>query len=143
MKQPWSDLPNAQYIDWVLNSLKENPKLWHEALDATSDAARDKAWMTALAAGDMARDKAWDAAWDAARTAAPRHRADGRTRVAASSAILALVAYDDCDQYLAMSFEKLKMYAILTEKPQAVLLQPMIYAREKSYQNALNYNCII
>ena len=131
MKQPWSDLPNAQYIDWVLNSLKENPKLWHEALDATSDAARDKAWWTALAAGDMARDKALDAAWDKARGVADT------ARIAADSAILALVAYDGCDQYLNMGYEKLKIYAILSDKPQAVLLLSMLYVREKINETAL------
>lgn len=145
MKRLWSDLPNAQYIDWVLNSLKENPELWElETRTPMWFKVRNAAFNAAQATeAAAARDKAWDATWDAARAAAPRHWTDSRARAAANSAILALVAYDDCYQYLAMGYEKLKVYAALSDKPQAILLLPMLYVWEKSYQNALNYNCII
>lgn len=129
MKQPWSDLPNAHHIDWVLNSLKENPKLWHEALDAASDTARNKAWDATQAIEAAVAAAAWGSG--ATRAAAPRHWADGRARAAANSAILALVVYDDCDQYLALGYEKLKVYAALSDKPQAVLLLSMMHVREK------------
>ena len=132
MKKPWSDLPNAQYINWVLNSLKENPELWDQA----SDEARDKAWDRALAeaaalAGPASDPRWWPRykVWHAARDAAPRHWADGKSRAAAWGALVALVAYDDCDQYLNMGYEELKMYAVLSEKPQAVLLLPIMYVQ--------------
>ena len=130
MKQLWSDLPNAQYIDWVLNSLKENPKLWHEALNAANDAAP----AARIAALDAANDKAKDKAWLVARHEAwgvAQDKAMDKARTAAWGALLALIAYDNCDQYLALGFEKLKMYAALSEKPQAVLLLPMAYVLDK------------
>jgi hypothetical protein len=124
MKKPWSDLPNATHIDWVLASVKENPKLWEEAVDAAWAAARNAAaYAAAYAAVDAAaRSAARSAAWGAARDAA---------RNAASASLLSLVIYDDCDQYLALGYEKLKVYAVLSEKPQAILLLPMAYVREK------------
>jgi len=41
----WSHLPNAHYIDWVIQSAKDNPELW---LGAWKN-ARGAAWQTALA----------------------------------------------------------------------------------------------
>jgi hypothetical protein len=107
MSNAWSHLPNAHHIDWVLASLKENPELW----DAARDAAWDEAWDTARAeAMSAARDAVWDAARDV---------------------ISALIAYDDCDQFLSMSYEKLRVWDILSEDPRAVLLLPMVYVKEK------------
>jgi hypothetical protein len=45
--------------------------------------------------------------------------------------MLALVAYDDCAQYLDMSSDQLKVWAILSENPAAVLLLPAVIAFEK------------
>ena len=50
---------------------------------------------------------------------------------AARDAISALVAYDDCDQFLNMPYEKLKVWTVLSEDPRAVLLLPMVYVKEK------------
>jgi hypothetical protein len=118
MNKPWSDLPNAHHIDWVLASMKENPELWDAAVDA-ADLAAGLAY-AAWAAADT--DAAWDVARDAAVDAAP---------VQVRDSLLALVAYDDCDQYLNMGYVKLKVYAVLSEKPQALLLLPMAYVLEK------------
>lgn len=122
MNSPWAKLPNAHHIDWVIESVKQNPQLWCAAWDnetwfAAWDSARDRVWDAARAA---AGDLVWGAAWDA-----------DFGRGAAWDAILALVAYDDCDQYLNMGYEKLLLYAILSERPQALLLLPMIYVKEK------------
>jgi hypothetical protein len=156
MKKPWSDLPNAHHIDWVLASMKENPKLWEAAAYAVdlaayvADAAWDAAWNAATwnAAKNAARSVAWyaardaavDAAWAAARKAAMSAAwgaARDATRDAASASLLSLVIYDDCDQYLALGYEKLKVCAVLSEKPQAILLLPMAYVREKINEQAL------
>ena len=114
----WSHLPNAPLIDWVLESLRTDPKNWDAALDAaravTRAVTRDAAW-----------DAAWDATWDAARAAA-RHA----TWDATWDVILALVAYDDCDEYLSMSYEQLLAWAQLSERPQAVLLLPLKWIQE-------------
>ena len=135
----WSHLSNAHHIDWVLASVKENSELWDAARSASSvaaqraafhaswDAALDASWSAARSASSVAaRLAAWNAAWDEVMNAA---------RVAASAAargvMFALVAYDDCDQFLSMSYEKLRVWAILSEDPRAVLLLPMVYVREK------------
>jgi hypothetical protein len=142
MKKLWSDLPNAHHIDWVLASLKENPWRWRAAevavyaagvaVYAAWAAARDKALVAVRhAAWAAARDKTWLAVGDAARVAA------WDEAWAAGPAALALIAYDDCDQYLDMGYEKLRVYAILSEKPQAVLLLPMAYVREKINEKVL------
>ena len=124
----WSHLPNADHIDWVLKSLNENPELWNSAWAA----ARDADWVAArVAARDtacMARCEAWFAARDTACMA----------RCEAWFAIEALIAYDDCDRFLDMSYEKLQIWAVLSEDPRAVLLLPMVYVKEK-----LNEQCMV
>ena len=137
MKQPWSDLPNTHHIDWVLNSLKENPELWYEAWDELWNRARDASWDKARTKVlGAARGASLDAVWEAVRRAA-RAAAIEAARAAARDVLVALIAYDDCDQYLNMGYEKLKIYAILSDKPQAVLLLPMMYVREKLNETAL------
>ena len=105
----WSNLPNAHHIDWVLASLKDNAHLWAESWRAASD----EAW-------SVARDTASNAASNAASHA---------VWVAASDAALALIAYDDCDEYLSMGYEELKTWAALNEHPAAVLLLSMVYVK--------------
>jgi hypothetical protein len=119
MKTKWSHLPNAEHVDRVLASVKAHPEAWVEAWAEAYNAAR-------LAAYDAAYDAAWNAAraaaWDAAR---------GAARGAARAAILALIAWDDCAQYLDMPSDQLKVWAILSENPAAVLLLPAVIAFEK------------
>ena len=132
--KPWSHLPNAHLIDWALESVKNNPYMWrHEWAAnwaANWNAARDAAL---LAARNSARDAAWhaavDASWDVAYGAA-WSAASNAAYYAANVSILALVAYDDCDQYLNMSYEQLKVYALLSERPQAVTLLPLKWVQE-------------
>ena len=157
----WSHLPNAHHIDWVFNSVKENPELWDAARvsswAAARDAARAEAWSAARdavgsaawvsvwdaaisaardAATDAAWDTAWDADWDSARAAAwAAARAAARATV--RGVISALVAYDDCDQFLSMSYERLKVWSVLSEDPRAVLLLPMIYVKEKLNEQSM------
>ena len=111
----WSHLPNAKHIDRIITSLKEHSKIWVAAWDMARSVARDEAWDMAV---DEARSVAWFAAYDAAWGAA-------------RGAILALVAYDDAAKYLSMSVDQLKMWAILSEEPAAVLLLPAVIAFEK------------
>ena len=123
MKTGWSHLPNAGHIDRVLASVKAHPEAWvearAEAYNAARNAAYDAAWHAAY---EAARGAAWDAAQDAAR---------GAARDAAWGAISALIAWDDSVQYLDMPSDKLKVWAILSENPAAVLLLPAIKAFEK------------
>ena len=124
----WSHLPNAHYIDWVLKSVKERHDLWiasrSVASVAVSIAARAAVWDVAsrCASWDAITDAAWDAVLGSTMVV---------TRGAAWDAILALIAYDDCDQFLSMSYERLKVWAVLSEDHRAVLLLPMVYVKEK------------
>ena len=127
----WSHLPNAHHIDRVLESLKSHPEIWGEAWvafkDATRLAARDEARLAAFdatlgAARDVVRDAAFDATLGAVRDAA---------LYAARSAITALIAYDDSSKYLDMPSDKLRVWAILSEDPAAVLLLPAVIAFER------------
>ena len=145
--KPWSHLPNASLIDWVLESLRTDLGKWTAARTATWStshgtthlaawsAARDAARVTDLYAAWRAdRIAAWCAALQATRDA----ERDGWGYTAwdeagcaqAAGAVLALVAYDDCDQYLAMGYDELLTYAILSERPQAVLLLPLKWIQE-------------
>ena len=156
MNKPWSDLPNAHHIDWVLASLKDNAHLWAEARNALRDAARAAAWRAAwgaardaawYAASDAGRGAAWSAALDSARWAAWRAASDAASDAAwraasdaasdaawraAWGAVRALIAYDDCDQYLTMGYEELRIWAALSEHPAAVLLLSMVYVKSKT-----------
>ena len=101
----WSNLPNARHIDWVIQSLKDNPDEWNRAWDLV----RDRSWIAARgraynAARDAGKAAACASAHDAARYDAARYDAAWDL---ARGAILALIAYDDCNQYLQMTYEEL------------------------------------
>ena len=130
-KTAWSHLPNAEHVDRVLASVKAHPEVWAEAYYAAYNAARNAAYNAAYNAG---RDAAWKAARGAARNAAyyaARNAARDAAWDAAYGAILALIAWDDCAQYLDMSSDQLKVWAILSEKPASILLLPAVTAFEK------------
>ena len=138
MDTPWSHLPNAPLIDWVLQSLKTDPEKWISALDAAWDAAGDEAWNEAEAAAYNAtraahRAAAYNATVNAALNT-DKCLASNTNRLAARAATwsvnFALVAYDDCSQYLDLSYEQLLTYATLSERPQAVLLLPLKWVQE-------------
>jgi hypothetical protein len=126
----WDSLLNAKHIDFVIESVKKYPDEWAEAWDAAYNAAGGAVWNAAydtarVAARVAVRDAAYSAAWDAARDAAW-----GVARGAAYDAILSLVAYDDCEQYLDMSYNELLFMAKLTQIPATILLLPYAKAME-------------
>jgi hypothetical protein len=47
------------------------------------------------------------------------------------NAIAALVAWDDCSQYLSMTSEQLEIWYHLSERPACLLLLPAVIAFEK------------
>ena len=124
MNSPWAKLPNAHHIDWVLKSVEENTPLWNMARWKVRNLVPNTCLTEGNRAAEAAgRSEVLYAAWDAVLL----------TNMAgeAWSAVLALIAYDDCDQYLNMGYEKLLVYATVSENPQAIMLLPMVYVREK------------
>ena len=126
-KREWSHLPNATHIDWVIKTLKENPKVWEAPLDAMRGvawkAARDAARYAEL---DAARDAAWDASRDASWDAAGD--AVGAAWEAARGAIIALVAWDESSELLTMPITHVERLVKL-EMPAAILLLPAVIVK--------------
>jgi hypothetical protein len=123
----WSHLPNACHIDRIIESVKSHPEIWGAAWNG----ARGAAWNGARGA---ARHAAWNAAWGAARSAAwgaARGTDWNAARGAAWNAVAALIAYDDASKYLDMPVDQLRVWAILSEEPAAVLLLPAVVAFER------------
>jgi hypothetical protein len=119
----WSHLPNAAHIDRVIESSNSYPEVWRAVYDSAWDAARSVVWSAARdAAWDAARHAARDAAWSVAWSVAQH---------AARDAALAFIAYDDAANYLAMPSDQLKVWAILSENPAAILLFPAVIAYER------------
>ena len=144
----WSNLPNAKHIDWVLDSLKSNIDIWNQAWNQAWEQASDQAWNQVWnQAYDQARDQVWnqarvkaynqarDQAWSQAFAIKAYDQARDQARIQAWNQVygvlLALIAYDDCDQYLAMTFDELKTWALISENSQAILLLPMVYVKEQ------------
>ena len=130
-KTAWSHLPNAMHIDRVLASVKAHPDVWsavdHAAGSAAWADARDAAWSAAVSATvsaeeDEDRITARNAAWNTAGTGAVS---------AAGDAIAALVAWDDCSQYLDMPGDQLEVWYHLSEQPACLLLLPAVRAFEQ------------
>jgi len=123
----WAHLPNAKHIDWVIASLKENPKKWTAANNAARVAAYDTAWEAVYnAARDAARDAARNAAYNAAFLAAcnaANNAARGVAYYAAWGTIVALIAYDDCAYMVESEVGELKIIAAFGDQ-RAILLLP-------------------
>ena len=117
----WSYLPNAHHIDRVLESVKSHPEIWDAAWNAAWGAAR---YAAVSAARDAAMAAARHADWYEIRV---RYTV---TRTA-KDATAALIAYDDASKYLDMPSDHLRIWAILSEDPAAVLLLPAVIAFER------------
>ena len=117
MSTAWPHLPNAKHIDFVLASLKANPEKWAEAWNAAWAEAWNAAWVAAWkAALDAAKDAAENAAWDA-----------GEDSLAARSAILALIVYDDFSHLLYSNIDEVRILARIGV-PAAILMKPAVLA---------------
>ena len=123
----WSNLPNAKHIDWVLASLKSNIDIWNQANDQAWSQSFEQAWSQArVQVWNQARVKAYNQAWSQSF-----EQANDQARYQVNGVLLALAAYDECDQYLRMSYNELKTWALVSENSQVILLLPMVYVKEK------------
>ena len=135
----WSHLLNAKHIDWIIQSLKYNPKVRSAAGEATWDTEWDSAKDAAMNdAFDIERDSMVDPIMEITTDIVNESQKLGeldedscdRAWDAAWNAILALVAYDDCEKYLDVSYEELLSQTNLDPHPACVLLLPYAYVKE-------------
>lgn len=126
MSKAWSHLPNAHHIDWVLKSVRENSELWALAFNDIWNA--DTKFRTNFSAACEAIPSYIDYFFEDITMPAKNFSAE----FLAHKVISALIAWDDCDRFLAMPYEKLKVWAVLSEDPRAVLLLSMVYLKEKT-----------
>ena len=125
----WSQLPNAHHIDWVIESVKNNPGVWAAARSPARYAELHAAW---TAAWTVDRHEFWAADWKTVLDAVDHsHPAFDTTW----SSIAALIAYDDCDQYLSMTYEELYVWSKISESTQAILLLPLKWVQEHEQQS--------
>jgi len=124
----WAHLPNAQHIDWIINSVKTKPDMWKAVKYSYSDRTPAQ-WVAYNAAWDVTDNTDRDYERDAARRAchAIRIAVEGDALYdALYDVVLALVAYDDCAKYLDMTPDEIEVWAALSNNPAAILLQPMM-----------------
>jgi hypothetical protein len=144
----WSHLPNAKYIDRIIDHVTANPKAWDAAVrdaavrDAAYNAAvyavRDAAYNAAYnaaavyAARDAVRDAAWIAVRDAVRDAAWIAVRDAAW-ITVRDALLALVAWDYAGDLMDSPAEQVKVLAILGDQA-ALLMYTAIAAMETTQE---------
>ena len=134
MNKAWSHLPNAEHIDWVLETLKKNQGVWNPAGDATWDAARD-----------AARDEVCDVEWRAARDhtvsdtlhAARDAMCDDEWRAMYGS-IYTLIAWDDSSELLDMSVKEVTELATQGNHAAVLLLPAVIVKNKLKEKNKIN-----
>lgn len=116
--KPWSHLPNASQIEWVIASAKSNSVVWKDGYSRSRERLQIET-----------RERAWDAAYQSC--VFTWHDAGAAVNLyGARAALFALITYSDCHEYLSMTHEQLHAWAILSESPQAILLLPMKWVQE-------------
>jgi hypothetical protein len=140
----WDDLPNAQHIDWVIQSVRQYPDQWDQARYAVQGRgmgtfrrlAYDAAWSAGHVAG---RNQIQRSAYEAVCwrencypevTLRNRMKSSAGAWAAAGGATLALISYDDCAHLLDTPSENLLTWAMLSDQSAAVLLLPAVIASE-------------
>lgn len=120
---PWDHLPNAPYINFIIDLVKKDPEPWAEdyyyeeeyqadARDEFLDTARDIVLSKNLI---EAWDRAEDVVWSI-------EREDSWLFSPALDAIHALIAWDDAIKFLGMSADELEVWSTLSQDPAALLL---------------------
>lgn len=124
----WSNLPNAEHIDRVLQSANQYPDIWREIWFTARSSIPDTTW-------NVAWSEVWLAMISAGRTQIVNYVCNNDhemlSKGLARSSLLALITYDDCGQYLDMSSEQLHAWAILTEQSAIWLLLPAALVFER------------
>jgi hypothetical protein len=129
----WSHLTNGARIDQVLESFKSNERTWKWLRQEGLNNFKFPVvwWFNSYAS---AYDKICiddkNEIWDII-TSFFLNVDEG---IFIIGSLIALVAYDDCANYLSMSSEQLKIIALIGENPAAILLLPAVIVLEKIEQ---------
>jgi hypothetical protein len=124
----WAALPNAKVIDLVLDNLTRQHGEWPTVLDTPErQEARKIAWNKAVLLG---RTKERDSAYQAVYNSRNSINNDG-VLLAISSAILALVAYDESSELFKQDAYDLAFWGLLGETL-PLLIAPAVLALNKS-----------
>jgi len=126
----WSHLPNAKHIDWVLETLEKDPKVWRASLFSAEHGALD-VFRSMLGAAGLA---VWGTSWNSLAVKAALDAAGeatkGDARGAMWGAVAALVAWDDSSKLLNKSVEEVIELA-RTGNHAAVLMLPAVIVKNK------------
>jgi hypothetical protein len=133
MPKFFQDTANADAITQIIDHYERFPDLYKEQVIGSqiADYSRlaGKHWSCAFGKIILLeKDKEWSVFaryFDEREDKAGLQIRDG---------VLALAAYDDASKYLSLSFDKLKMIAILSDSPAAFLLLPTVLAFEKAQE---------
>ena len=121
----WRHLPNAPRIKALIECARRNPDAWLREPESN----RNRAWQRAKdRAEEQARVGMHLLAWRESSLDEPVSELEVWSNI--GGATLALVAYDDCGHLLDMSYERLLVWANVSEEPAAWLLLPAVWARE-------------
>ena len=134
----WSHLPNAEHIDWVLETLEKNPEVWGVALNAVNFDSkcalrRDALYAARRASWDAGWSAAWDAAWEASRRASwisASIATLSEARRAAWCAITAVISWNSSNELLDKSVKEITKLARAGDHA-AVLLLPAVIVKHK------------
>jgi len=133
MPKFFQDSANADAIAQIIDHYEMFPDLYKEQVIGSqiTDYSRlaDKHWSCAFGKIILLeKDKEWSVF---ARYFDER---EDKSELQIRDGVLALAAYDDASKYLSLSFDKLKMIAILSDSPAAFLLLPTVLAFEKAQE---------
>jgi len=115
-----------------------HPELWTTAWNVAQTAIKDA---SRPLIADENRIEAWNSARDIARVIIGDKIAGWYSAMILTNryaishpvwdAIIVLIGYDDCEQYLSMSSEELQAWALVTQHPAAVFLLCMVIVRDR------------
>jgi hypothetical protein len=139
-----SNMPpkHVEHINWILKTLQKSTYIWMAARTAVYDNIWSTSYYSTLKCIPDNRiiyfcRELEKVVWTLTSGINLSHLAPPAVSITIRGAIAALVAYDDCDQYIDMKYEKLELCAKLCEKPQAILLLPMVYVKEEFHDKVV------
>lgn len=117
----WDHLPNARHIDKVLSSMVPGASRWRAAWTEVRTTSHYSFPVARKIVHELSRDRIFDDILTQVRWLSPKST-DGASRMAAKNALLALVAYDDCNHLISSPVDEVKLLANLGDARACLLL---------------------